>query len=226
VTIDLWISLCLIIAVSAILVFSGLRKAPGIGIIIVVVIIAGSLFFRHRGLDTLGFIPPKNWPATILLALGLGIAIAFLSTLVIEPASEKITGESHYLKAFDKIRGDWKALLAMLVVAWVLASLLEEIIFRGFIMTELGDLIGTTGVYASILLLVSSGIFGFAHWYQGKAGALSTALVGLLLGDIFIWSGYSLWLPILTHAVIDTVGLLLIYFSIDSKLKKLAWKDK
>jgi membrane protease YdiL (CAAX protease family) len=222
-TADSWISLGLMVAIAAIVTLAGLWKASGTGKLIAVAIIAASLFLRHRGLDSLGFIPPKNWPVTILWALGLGIAIAFLSTLLIEPASEKITGKARDLRAYERMRGDWKALLSALVLTWIVVSFFEELIFRGFIMSELGDLFGMTGVFASLILLISSAIFGMAHWYQGKASALSSALVGLLLGNTFIWSGYSLWLPILTHAVIDTLGLLFIYLKLDSKMKGWAW---
>jgi membrane protease YdiL (CAAX protease family) len=113
----------------------------------------------------------------------------------------------------------------MVTEAWFLASFLEESIFRGFLMSELGALIGKSGVFASIGLLFSAVVFGLAHWYQEKSGTISTTVIGFLLGDIFIWSGYNLWMPILTHGVIDTIGLILIYFDQDTGLKKLLWKE-
>jgi membrane protease YdiL (CAAX protease family) len=41
------------------------------------------------------------------------------------------------------------------------------------------------------------------------------------MGILFIWSGYNLWLPILTHGFIDTVGLTMIYLNADKKLKQM-----
>lgn len=224
-TAEAWISIGLIVLVAAISTFAGLLKARGTGKLFAAAVIAASLFFRQRGFDSLGFIPPKDWLVTILWALGLGIAIALLSALVIEPASEKITATVQDPRAFERIRGRGKAFLSTLVLTRIATSCLDELIFRGFLMTELGDLIGMTGIYAALILLIGSAIFGLAHWYQGKAGALSAALVGLLLGNIFIWSGYRLWLPILTHAVIDSLGLLASYFKLNSKLKDWAWKE-
>jgi membrane protease YdiL (CAAX protease family) len=122
------------------------------------------------------------------------------------------------------MRGDWKQLLIM-AVTWPLASYLEESIFRGFLIPENGALIGKSGVSASIGLLISALVFGLVHWYQGRSGNISTTLIGLLLRDKFIWSGYNLWMPILTHGVIDTIGLILIYFNQDTGLNKLLWKD-
>jgi membrane protease YdiL (CAAX protease family) len=226
VTTDLWISIGLLVLVSAFVVVTGIRRQPGIGVIVAALLIGISLYFRKRGLETIGFYPPTSWLATVLWSLGLGIVLGFAGTLVIEPASERLTEEPLDLSQFKKLRGNWRQLLLMLAVAWILAAFLEESIFRGFLITELGWLIGFKGVGASIALLLSAIVFGFAHWYQGKGGALSAAVMGFLIGDIFIWSGYNLWMPILTHAVIDAVGLLLIYFNADTRLKKLLWKDK
>jgi membrane protease YdiL (CAAX protease family) len=222
---QLWISLGFVLLVSVVVIVSGIKKQPGIGILIALVIIGVSLWIRTQSLDSIGFSPPKNWLFTVLWSIGLGTTIALLSTLVVEPATEKLTGQPHDLSAFEKMRGNWKRLLFMLLVAWILAAFLEESIFRGFLMTELGKLIGTTGAWASLCLLLSSIVFGLAHWYQGKSGALSTGIIALLIGNIFIWSGYNLWMPILTHAVIDTIGLLLIYFNADIRLNKLVWKE-
>jgi membrane protease YdiL (CAAX protease family) len=113
-----------------------------------------------------------------------------------------------------------------MALAWILASFLEECIFRDSPMSALGSLISNSGAFASIGLLISAVVFGLARWYQGKSGATSTANIGLLLGDIFIWSGNNLWMPILMHGVKDTIGLILIYFNQDPSLKNLLWKEK
>ncbi|MFA5873647.1 MAG: type II CAAX endopeptidase family protein [Anaerolineales bacterium] len=221
-----WFSLGLVVLITAIVVLAGIKKQPGIGIILAVIILGVAVGFDKLKLSDIGFSAPKSWLATILWSLGLGVVIAFVSTLVIEPAAEKMAGQPHDLSILEKMRGNWKQLLLMLAVAWILASFLEESIFRGFLMSALGSLIGKSGVFASIGLLISAVVFGLAHWYQGKSAAISTAIIGLLLGDIFIWSGYNLWMPILTHGVIDTLGLILIYFNQDTGLKKLLLKEK
>jgi membrane protease YdiL (CAAX protease family) len=54
-------------------------------------------------------------------------------------------------------------------------------------------------------------VFGVAHAYQSVTGVLDTALAGMVLGLLYLFSGRNLWLPILTHGIIDTIGFLLIY---------------
>jgi uncharacterized protein len=224
-SLDLWISLGVVIIVSTVVFITGYRKIPTIGIIAATIIIGLYIWYRKQGLNSIGFFMPKNWLATTLWSLGLGIGLSVVSTLVIEPIIEKSTGQPINLDIFNKIRGNWKQLLIMLLTAWILASFLEEMIFRGYLMSEIGNIIGRTGVFASIALLISAIVFGFAHWYQGRSGALTAAIMGLILGDIFIWSGYNLWMPILTHMVIDTIGLLLVYSNNDIRLKNLLWKE-
>jgi membrane protease YdiL (CAAX protease family) len=224
-SLDLWISLGVVIIVSTIVFITGYRKIPAVGIIAAALIIGIFIWYRKQGLDAIGFFMPKNWLATILWSIGLGIGLSFVSTLVVEPIIERSTGQPINLDIFEKIRGNWKQLLVMLVTAWILAAFLEEMIFRGYLMSEIGNIIGRTGVFASIALLISAIVFGFAHWYQGRSGALTAAIMGLILGDIFIWSGYNLWMPIITHMVIDTIGLLLVYSNNDIRLKNLLWKE-
>jgi membrane protease YdiL (CAAX protease family) len=175
---------------------AGIKKQPAIGIMIAVLFLGVAVGLDKLKLSDIGFFAPKSWLATILWSFGLGIVIAFVSTLIIEPAAERITGQPHDLKIFEKMRGNWKQFLLMLALAWILASFLEESIYRGFLMSALGTLIGKSGVFASIGLLFSAVVFGLSHWYQGRSGAISTVIIGSLIGDIFIWCGYNLWIPI------------------------------
>jgi hypothetical protein len=214
------------VIVSAVVIITGIKKQPGIGIIVSVLVIGVAIGFNKLTVSDIGFAAPKNWLATVLWGIGLGVAITALSILIIETATEKIVGQPVDIKPFDRIRGNWKQLLLMLVVSWILAAFLEEVIFRGLLISELTRLIGQTGVWASIALLISAVVFGMAHWYQGKSGALGTAIIGLLLGDIFIWNGHNLWMLIIAHGVIDTIGLILIYLNKDLNLKKLLWKEQ
>jgi membrane protease YdiL (CAAX protease family) len=216
-----WLSLSAIALISIFVTLTSLKRSPGAGIIVAVLVIALLIIFRKDGLESLGLVPPESWGETILLSAVLGCILALASTLVIEPLTDRLAGEAIDHSLFDVLRGNLPALLKMLLVVWLLVAFLEELIFRGFVMTELAGLLGK-GLWGTVVnLLYSSILFGLAHWYQGKSGALSTGLIGLLIGLIFIAGGYNLWLPILTHGFIDTIGLGLVYLNGDRYLKKL-----
>jgi membrane protease YdiL (CAAX protease family) len=206
--------------VSAVIVVTSFRRLPGIGVIAALVIMGITIWLRGDGLLGLGFFPPENWGMTVLWSLLLGIAIQVASTLILEPFADKVTKSKTDHSAFEGLRGNLRNFLFVLLLVWILVAFVEEIIFRGFVMGEIAELIGTSQSALALNVSASSILFGLAHWYQGKSGALSTGIVGLLLGILFIASGFNLWLPILTHGFIDTVGLFLIYVNADKSLKE------
>lgn len=79
----------------------------------------------------------------------------------------------------------------------ITAGVCEELLFRGFLI----------GYFASAMLpwiamILVAAIFGMGHAYQGRAGILKTAVVGALMGVIYLVCGSLVW-PIILHALID-----------------------
>ena len=216
-------SVLLVVVVSVLLIVAGLKKLPDIGILAVLLIIGLTLWRRGESITTLGFDPPQNWGATILLGLVFGIALQLVGVAIIEPLSERITQEPHDLTIVENIRGNWKAFVQWLLLVWIFVPVLEEGIYRGFLMTETARIIGTGPTALIVNVLFSSLVFGLSHGYQGRSGILSTTLVGIPLGIIFIWSGFNLWLPIFTHGFIDTVGLAMIAVDGDKVIQRKIW---
>jgi CAAX protease family protein len=204
-----WIPVLAVVVVSALLVLSGWRGVPGVGIVGSVAVIAWWVSYDSGGWAELGFEAPSNLALAVALGVVIGTAIQVLSVMVIEPVSDRITRSSHDHSVVEAVRNSWSSLVQWLLVVWLFVAPLEEVIFRGFLLHRIKVLAsGGTGLVAAVV--ISSVVFGLSHLYQGKSGALSTALVGAMLGVLFVWGGNSLWLPIIAHGVIDTVGLLLI----------------
>jgi hypothetical protein len=220
---SLTIQLVIILVVSVLLIFTGLRKQPGIGILGAIIIIVLFLWARGDPLSQIGFAPPQNWFITILMGLGLGLIIQLLSVILIEPLTEKITNSKHDHSVIDAVKGNWKVFLQWMLMVWILVAVIEEGIYRGYLMTEMMDLLGAGSIALVINLLYSSMVFGLSHGYQGSSGMLSTGIVGVILGGIFILSGFNLWLVIFTHGFIDTIGIGLIAIGGDEYLKKQIW---
>jgi membrane protease YdiL (CAAX protease family) len=40
---------------------------------------------------------------------------------------------------------------------------------------------------------------------------IDTFLAGLMLGSLYLMAGKNLWLPILTHGIVNTVGFILLF---------------
>lgn len=218
------VSILLVVILSTLLVVSGMRRQPGIGILAGLVIIGAAVWFRPDGFGAIGFRTPESWPRIILLSLILGSLIQLFSITLLEPLTERITGHPHDHSIVENVKGNWKALLQWLVIVWVFVAFIEEVIYRGFLMTEIANIIGMGIVGLIFNLVLSSALFGLSHWYQGPSGALSTGVIGFILGVLFVWSDYNLWLPILTHGFIDTVGIGLIALGGDEFLRDILWR--
>ena len=62
--------------------------------------------------------------------------------------------------------------------------------------------------------LASSVLFGVIHTYQGVSGVIATGLTGLVFAAVYLGSGRNLWPAVIAHGVLDTAGLVMIYFGV------------
>jgi uncharacterized protein len=83
----------------------------------------------------------------------------------------------------------------------VTAGLCEEFLYRGFAMA----VISRTGLPTAVVIFLSSILFGLAHLYQGRAGFVSTMVLGLLFGISRAALG-SLLPVVVWHVGVDVVA--------------------
>jgi uncharacterized protein len=81
------------------------------------------------------------------------------------------------------------------------AALCEEFLYRGFALTEIGQLSGSI----AIGIIVSSIAFGLAHAYQGRAGMAAVTVVGLIYSGLYV-NFDSLAPCVLAHFLQDIGG--------------------
>ena len=81
------------------------------------------------------------------------------------------------------------------------AGICEEFLYRGFGMAA----ISRAGLPSVVVILLSSVLFGLAHLYQGRAGFVSTMVLGILFGISRIALG-SLLPVIVWHVAVDVVA--------------------
>ncbi len=204
------LEILLLLACIAIFVY-GLFPLPVIPLILVA---WGSLHFRHMGWRDVGFRRPEHWLSTISLGLFIGVAYQFLDIYLVSPVLENITRQPVNLAQFSGLRGNLLLLLVYLLITWTEAAFLEEMFFRGYFFNRLTDLFGNRRLGITLALVLSAIAFGLAHGYQDITGVIDTALAGLVLGGLYLLTRRNLWLPILVHGVVDTVGFLLLFFGV------------
>jgi membrane protease YdiL (CAAX protease family) len=171
---------------------------------------------RSLNLNTLGLFRPRRWWISALTGiLGAvviyGIIIVIVSSLVSlglmeMPEDQEISivsGESKTL-----------SLILVLIIVWINAAFFEELIFRGFLLQKVADSIGTGAVAGVAGAALSSLIFGAMHYFsQGMYGVIITGLTGFLIGIMFLLTRKNLAAVVITHGLINTVGIVGAYLS-------------
>jgi uncharacterized protein len=172
-----------------------------------------SLWLRGLTWRDVGLRRSKAWWKIALWAVLATILIAVVVNLLVQPLVGRLTNKVPDNARFDRVRGNLKVLLVWLAAVWTIVAFGEEMIFRGYLMNRIADLVGRTRAGWILSLFGSSLIFGLGHSYQGLAGISTTAAIGLLLGIVYLVSKRNLWVNIASHGLIDTISLVALYFS-------------
>lgn len=173
-----------------------------------------SLWLRRVGWRGVGLSKPYHFGKTLLFGIIIGLGYQALDVLLIAPVLERLTGVPIDLSQFDLLQGNLLLTLFVLVFSWLLAAFGEEMVFRGYLFQRFADLFPNDSRRLIFALVLSAALFSLGHLYQGVTGLIDTFLAGIVLGGLYLFSGQNLWLPILTHGVINTAGFLLIYWGI------------
>ena len=102
--------------------------------------------------------------------------------------------------------------LRWLLLVWTFAAFGEEIGYRGYLLTRASDAGGRSRAADWAAVLMVSVLFGYGHYYKGPAGIADSGMAGVVLGAAYVLSGRNLWVCILAHGFIDTVGVILLFF--------------
>jgi membrane protease YdiL (CAAX protease family) len=106
------------------------------------------------------------------------------------------------MPSFLVMRGPAKVILGFIIVTVV--AVVEETIFRGYLMLRLTAVTGRT----STAVLLSSFVFSLGHGYEGTAGTMSVFVLGVVFSLIYLWRK-SLVAPIVIHFLTDFTSILL-----------------
>ena len=169
------------------------------------------LWLRGVRWRDVGMRRPTRWWSTLLVGVAIGISYQYFSLYILEPLVARLTGDLPDVRQFAPLIGNTFFLFLSIIVSWTLAAFGEELVFRGYFMNRVVDLVGSTRVGWLISLIVVSILFGIVHLYQGTSGIIVVSLTGMLLGSLYLVTGRNLWLPIIVHGVNDTVAFILIF---------------
>ena len=167
----------------------------------------------------IGYVRPRNWVVAVASGIILGTAFKFLMKAIVMP----LLGADPINHAFHHWAGNTGA-LPMAVWACLVAGFAEETVFRGYMFERLGKLLGSSRGAKVLIVLITSTWFGLAHYFtQGLAGTEQAAIVGLVLGGIFAFTG-RIWMLMFAHAAFDLTALAIIYWNLETRVAHLVFK--
>jgi uncharacterized protein len=156
----------------------------------------------------LGLGSTHAWLPTIGYSLaGLGVM------LVYSPLADRLAGRWYVkpptLEAFRAIQQSRGKLITGIIAAWMLGGVLEELIARGIVLKTIeailsGWMVEPLAAGAAVCLAAAGA--GLMHFYQGPRAMVIIAQLSILLGILFVISGYNLWVVILCHGLYDTIA--------------------
>ncbi len=160
---------------------------------------------------------PQQWPGPVTgLVVLLVLAFVVVSTralrggaLLEAAAPVRRPGEGRHaepaghatLALLPRTPGERR----LFTVVGVTAGVCEEWLYRGFFLAVVSALAG--GLPTGLLVVVAAVAFGLAHAYQGRAGIVTTGVLGGVMAALYLQTG-SLLLPVLLHAAVDLRFLL------------------
>lgn len=181
--------------------------------LVILGIMALSLLVRRERLATLGFKRPLSWPRLAGFALVSVFLLQLFDIGVVMPILNRLTGTTIDYSGFASLQGNLGQLLFILAVSWILAALGEEIAFRGYLQTRLGDLFGHSSVGIWLSVVISSLLFGLIHTEQGVIGMVVTTIDALFYSWLKRKFDNNLWVSILAHGFYNSIGMIVFYFT-------------
>lgn len=160
---------------------------------------------------------PDSWWKTVLwtlLALVLTTAAGIVLEGVVRSVLEASATQPMRSNAgrFADVPGNTVAFVYWLAVAWIIGGLAEEMLFRAFLITRFERLFSHLPLGLIVAVVLPAVLFGQQHfYYQGIGGAVATGGVALVSGVLYLLCKRNLWPLSLSHGLINSIGLTLIY---------------
>ncbi|MFZ1990458.1 MAG: CPBP family intramembrane glutamic endopeptidase [Alphaproteobacteria bacterium] len=179
-------------------------------------LLVGYVLLRGEKLRAFGLARPKRW----LVRIGQGVALlivvlAFdiIGRPIIDPIVAKLTHTSATLaeQHFASLKGNLPMTLYLIPFAWAFGGFAEEFVYRGFIMTRIGQAFGATRAAWAIAVFLQAIPFALGHQYQGPVGMFAVFIGALITGGATVLWGRNLWPAMIEHGLQDTIGFLALY---------------
>jgi membrane protease YdiL (CAAX protease family) len=174
-------------------------------------LIVGLMKWRGQSWRDLGLWRPRRWWTIPVYGLVV-IVVVIVSQLTLVPLLATIfTTPPPDLSRYDIIRGNLPMLIVSALGTMFTGGFIEEVIYRGFMVDRLGRVLGSDRRALIWAALLSGVPFGLIHFEWGIGGMLGTAVMGSVMGAMYLLTRRNLWPLIAAHASLDAILMIQAY---------------
>ncbi|XP_047337210.1 uncharacterized protein LOC124940719 [Impatiens glandulifera] len=145
----------------------------------------------------------RNWVFASIVGFGFLLLIVFSTSFLADQLTSSKEVNNHILK--EIVSSGFISKGACVLVYCIITPLLEEIVYRGFLLRSLVSAIGWRGA-----VVVSSVVFSLAHF--SVEDSLQLFIIGCILGCSYCWSG-KLSSPLLIHSLYNSFILIVTFLA-------------
>ena len=215
-------------------VAAALRGFGPLGILAILLILSGNFLFSPLSAvlvlvwvwlsrtpwHAIGFVRPKSWIGSLAIGIAFGCVFKLLMKAIVMP----LLGANPINQAYHYLAGNTAALPGMILTFIIVAGFGEETVYRGWMFERLRKLWGTAVWARTLMVLLTSVVFGLAHYsVQGRAGAEQAVITGLVFGTIFAVT-HRIFMVMVAHAAFDLMALAIIYWDIETDVAHFIFK--
>lgn len=168
----------------------------------------------------IGYVRPASYIGSAAIGIAFGVAFKLAMKAIVMP----LLGADPINQAYHYLVGSPAAIPATLFTLIFVAGFGEETVFRGYMFERLGKLFGSSTAATVLIVLITSTLFGLAHYpEQGLAGTEQAIITGLVFGTIFAVTG-RIWMPMVAHAAFDLTAYAIIYWDLETTVAHWVFK--
>lgn len=189
------------------------RYSGPVSLVIQLVLIFGYLRWRGASWSWIGLVPLNSRRKLMLLPLQTFLAFIAIpvSGLALGFGGEAIgldfmkPDASGAENRFGDLAGNTPLYMTWVAILWI-AGPAEELYFRGFMIGQLREVLGSSIAAKALSILVPAVIFGIGHtYYLGLRGLVMTGGIGLTLGILYLLYRRNIWPLMVAHAAFNTL---------------------
>lgn len=160
----------------------------------------GVVLARGGTLGDLGLRRPRHWKTVPFQVAGILIAFIGAEMLVPLVVSSFIHMPKPDFSRYEAVSGNLGNAIKLALILPLTASIPEEIIYRGFLISRLSDIFGRNRSGAVLAVLVQALVFGAVHFMWGTGGMIVALIMGVVWGTAYLLCNRNLWTVIFAHS--------------------------